>query len=409
MNAAVRHPGLLVAVALTLCALGPAGALPARAAPRGFGDREALQRIREYVTTADAARRDALAAELERGLSVGRALKLLPRVEQHAGRPATRGEHTVEGNYYVVYTPREYRPTRPTPLLLSLHGNGHGAGMARRVCDRYWAGAPAKKGFLLVCPSLPGGDWKSTAGERMLHATLADVQVRYSVRSDRILLEGYSAGGVGAWRYALRYPDQFAGLVVRAGFPPWGPDQYVNLRHLPVYHVHGTADAAVDIVGARRAARVLRELGFDQTYRELPGRAHEFHTSENPAILRWIAGRTRKPLGSFRYHGPLDPTPRLLYWMHIEGGGTQTVEATIGRSNRVRVRFSKPTRLKQLDLYFRSGRFGVELRRPLGLDIDGNRRVVRASESVTAVLESYRLTRDLRRVFTARVRWPLSR
>jgi len=47
-----------------------------------------------------------------------------------------------------------------------------------------------------------------------------------------------------------------------------------HLKHIPIWIFHGDADPAVPVEESRRMEAVLREVGADVTYSELPGVAH---------------------------------------------------------------------------------------------------------------------------------------
>jgi hypothetical protein len=106
-------------------------------------------------------------------------------------------------------------------------------------------------------------------------------------------------------------------------------------------------------------------------------------------------------LKSFRYHGRLGKTPRLIHWLHIEGAGTHTFTGRI-KAGRVIIHIDHPERIKRIHVYLKRNIFDMR-RRHVDVIVNGKAFGFPLRERVGAVLDSYEITRDLRRVFTARV------
>lgn len=82
-----------------------------------------------------------------------------------------------------------------------------------------------------------------------LSAVVADLKDRHGVDTDRMILAGFSAGGMMVWTVACAQPGPFAGFVPIAGtfwdpVPARCPGAPRNL-----IHIHGTSDRIVPMAG----------------------------------------------------------------------------------------------------------------------------------------------------------------
>ena len=206
---------------------------------------------------------------------------------------------TVKGRRYAygLYVPPAYRPTQAYPLVVCLHGAGFDgdAYLERwqpRLGDRY----------ILACPSLPHADWWSRSAEHLVLATIRAVQSRYHIDPDRIFLTGMSNGGIGTYVIGSHQAPLFAGLAPMAG----GVDEVLlpflqNLKHTPVYLLHGASDQVMPVQMSRTVAAELARLGYPYEYHEHErvhpqAGGHFFPREELPALVAWFDGRQRTAL-----------------------------------------------------------------------------------------------------------------
>ena len=215
---------------------------------------------------------------------------------------------------YQVYVPRDYDAARAWPVVLFLHGAGErgsdgllqtdvGIGAAIR---RYPKRFPA----LVVMPQAPLETfWGGPPGDAAL-AALDRTCAEFSVDRERTYLTGLSMGGHGSWLLGYREPTRFAAMLVICGFVgdrpnrpsvvPSGPGTpyervAARVKGVPIWIVHGEADAAVPVVESRRMHEALRAVGPDVRYTELPGTNHDSWTAAygSEAIVQWLFAQRR--------------------------------------------------------------------------------------------------------------------
>jgi pimeloyl-ACP methyl ester carboxylesterase len=254
-----------------------------------------------------------------------------PRGVPAAGRQVVPLEIDGRDVPVVVLAPSETPPERGFPLVVSLHGQSVDGG---RECDHNWR---PQRGVVIACPTEASAPWRGPWGERVVLETTRALLSRWRLDPDRVFLSGASTGGIGAWRYAIRRPDRFAGVIPRAGMPPlWTDAVLSNLLTLGAYIVHGLQDTTIRPDADRRAAERLHELGGDVTLRELDG-AHTAFPAESAAIAAWIGRRRRNPAPArFRYalSPNLGDLPDRVHWVELGGrsGLPIAFEARIDRA-----------------------------------------------------------------------------
>ena len=195
-------------------------------------------------------------------------------------------------NYYV---PPHYDPTKPMGLILWMHGGGTykpGKNLKRRsvdgkleelkVGDYIFVAAEACHGVNFPDGAVPdkmAGRWSVPASERYLSDLVNEFMHRYHIDPNRVVLWGYSMGGVGAYNHAMR-TDRFAVVGIGGGSWTWGT--FDTMLNTPVFIWHGKRDSywtsgadcrnrRTDVCHARFADEILTELGYDHMYVETDG------------------------------------------------------------------------------------------------------------------------------------------
>lgn len=193
--------------------------------------------------------------------------------------------------------PLSYVPIKDYALVICLHGAGFSG-------DSYLERWQTRLGedYILACPSSPQGVWWTREAADLVLTTMRDVQARYRVDPDRIFLTGMSNGGIGVYVIGGHYAPVFAGLAPMAG----GLDDVLfplltNLRHTPVYVIHGAKDQVMPVQLSRSITKELTRLGYPFVYREhdrthpVAG-GHYFPREELPDLVAWFGSRRRDPL-----------------------------------------------------------------------------------------------------------------
>lgn len=141
---------------------------------------------------------------------------------------------------YIVHVPSGYSPSRPTPVVLVLHGrNLTGEDMVGITGFNQEADSG---GFLAVYPTSPTA-WKGRREVTFIQQVLDALEADYNVDRARVFVAGVSAGGVFAYRLACSLEGRVAAVSVVAGIDP---TVLCGLtRPISVLHIHGTADDVI--------------------------------------------------------------------------------------------------------------------------------------------------------------------
>jgi phospholipase/carboxylesterase len=177
----------------------------------------------------------------------------------------------------------------PFPTIFAMHGWGSNAmdlqGLAPYIADGR---------FLVICPqgsveveigAINGYGWyemrrlgsqpdpdKVDAAVDQLREFLDEASARYPVDPRKVVVAGFSQGGMMAYSLAMRWPERFAALVgIGTAFPERLASQVTNheaVQRLPTMVQHGRADQAIDMARARKSVEELRELKVPLVFRE---------------------------------------------------------------------------------------------------------------------------------------------
>jgi predicted esterase len=154
---------------------------------------------------------------------------------------ATRTDLKVGNRTAIVYNPTGYKNP---PLVISMHGMGIGAGwnQGMMLFEKY--ADTAKDKFITVYPQGENNGWDlgGTKDVNFVLAIIDSMVKRYGVDRNRVYATGFSMGGMMSWYLSCKIPDKIAAIVPGNGFPLGGMSGCSEVRHVPVLHIHGTAD-----------------------------------------------------------------------------------------------------------------------------------------------------------------------
>lgn len=391
---------IALALVTTVATVGVSGPSAAQTAPT-----EAQVRlVRSYLNQqAHPEARAELLSQISAAMTPDAVRNALDRARTFTALPAGvhhRSVQTDAGDVpYLMVIPAGYSPERPWPVHFSLHGGG--ARGRYTNCLTQWE-RPPDKDFVLVCPSAPGGRWwKPTARATLMHV-FESVLDEVHVDTDRVSIGGVSNGGTGTWHVAVEQPWLWAAAVVRCGASLGLKAPLHNMAALPAFVVHGDRDRAIKVGNSRVMVAHLRKLGANPVYHEVRGVGHRFFSSFNEEVTQWRAAQLRRLPAHFEYTA-LDGMPTgLIYWLVI-GGEASTLRASItGGDGPARVEVHTDVEPGHLRIFLPDTLLGI--RDSVQVWVNGTERfrgpVIHSAKDV---LDSYELSHDPRRSFTASV------
>lgn len=183
------------------------------------------------------------------------------------------------------YVPEEYRPhgqgefvhvdTRNgKPVVIFLHGASLCGNDLNRV-RRYGTITAIEGGrdmdAYVIAPQNPGGAWSP----KKIMAIVDWLMKRGDVDPNRIYALGMSLGGYGTIDLAATYPDRIAAAIAMCGGA--SVRNLEGLTELPLWIIHGTADAAVPVSQSDKVVSAIKSsdpLASRLIYNRVPGMNH---------------------------------------------------------------------------------------------------------------------------------------
>jgi phospholipase/carboxylesterase len=170
----------------------------------------------------------------------------------------------------LLYVPASYRPERPAPFVLSLHGAG---GDARSALYPLSPLADAA-GLILLAFASRESTWDVIRGQfgpdvALLDTALAAVFDRCAVDPRRLGIGGFSDGASYALSLGITNGDLFGEILA---FSPGFMAPAAQRGTPRIFISHGTHDRVLRIdVTSRRLVPQLERAGYDVTYVEFDG------------------------------------------------------------------------------------------------------------------------------------------
>ncbi len=216
----------------------------------------------------------------------------------------------------LLHTVYEPAGEGPHPTILTLHGRGANAIDLLGLAPHLAGGR-----FLVICPQGPvqtpigpgmvGYGWHPSvpgqppdmnailAARQQLRDFLQAAEARYSIDRNKLLVLGFSQGGVMAYTMALSEPRRFAALMALS---TWLPEEMLEqvddrtaLQQLPTLIQHGSRDELVEVDRARRSVEMLREQRVPLTYREYE-MGHEINSQSLTDLVQWLQDKVLSPI-----------------------------------------------------------------------------------------------------------------
>lgn len=187
-----------------------------------------------------------------------------------------------------LYVPKRYRPDRPTPLVVMLHGAGGSArpalGPFRELAD--------DAGLILLAADSRGRTWDMIEGgygpdiaflDRALELTFA----RCAIDPKRIAAEGFSDGASYALSIGVTNGDLFSHVIA---FSPGFMVPKDQRGEPGIFISHGKQDQILPIDScSRRLVPRLRSAGYEVLYREFDG-PHTVPEDIAREAVEWFMG-----------------------------------------------------------------------------------------------------------------------
>lgn len=204
-------------------------------------------------------------------------------------RPLALGTGTIRDGF--IYVPKTYSPSRPSPLLVLLHGAGHDSSE--------WSKGPLADLFdesrvVVVMPDSRRTTWDMMYGDygpdvRFIDRALALAFSECRIDPARTALAGFSDGGTYALSLGITNANLFTSLIA---FSPGTVRPAAKTGKPRIYITHGTQDQILPIEEtSREIVAALKEKNYPVTYEEFEGSHTVSRETARKALGWWLNGK----------------------------------------------------------------------------------------------------------------------
>jgi phospholipase/carboxylesterase len=147
-----------------------------------------------------------------------------------------------------------------------------------------------------ITPNMRVQDVAGIRASEKLALQFIEREVAGGIPADRIVLAGFSQGGAITLHTGVRFPQPLAGLLALSTYLPL-PEQFAaearpERKDTPILMCHGQQDGMLPLQLGAWSRDVLKESGFDVTWREYPMQ-HNVCEEEIAHIGAWLRERLK--------------------------------------------------------------------------------------------------------------------
>lgn len=118
---------------------------------------------------------------------------------------------------------------------------------------------------------------------------LIEQQISRGIKTENIIIAGFSQGGAVAYECALRYPKKLGGLMALSTY--FGSHQHIHFspenKNIPIFIGHGSDDPVVPEILGQKGTKLLNSKGYHPKYTVYPMQ-HSVCLEEINDISAWI-------------------------------------------------------------------------------------------------------------------------
>jgi predicted peptidase len=174
---------------------------------------------------------------------------------------------------YTLSIPREFSPEQSMPLVIALHYGG-------TVTPWYSKGyldilvEPALRNLnaIIAAPDCPGKGWNNPSSEAAVIELLEHIKAKYSIDEERLLVTGFSMGGIGTWHMVARHPQLFSAAIPMSAAV--GLETIKKIKDTPIYVIHSKQDEFFPFKQLEETVQILQDRGVSVQLQLVDGISH---------------------------------------------------------------------------------------------------------------------------------------
>jgi predicted peptidase len=174
---------------------------------------------------------------------------------------------------YTLSIPREFGAQQPMPLVLALHYGGtvtpwYSKGYLNILVEP----ALRKLNAIIAAPDCPSKGWNNPSSEAAVLELLEHIKANYSVDEERMLVTGFSMGGIGTWHMVARHPHLFSAAIPMSGTV--GLETVNRIQDTPFYVIHSRQDEFFPYKQVVEMVQILKDKGAAVQLQLVDGISH---------------------------------------------------------------------------------------------------------------------------------------
>lgn len=161
----------------------------------------------------------------------------------------------------------EIKPNTKVPLILAMHWAG--SDQTYKEYSKCLA-FPALNTLnaIIIVPSSGGKHWVNPEIEERVIRLVKQIIKYWPIDDDKVLITGYSNGGIASWEYTKKYPKIFSAAIPMAGY-------YSSSKiKRPIYAIHGADDELFNSQEIKLAIEHSNALGSNIKLEIIPDHSH---------------------------------------------------------------------------------------------------------------------------------------
>ena len=202
-------------------------------------------------------------------------------------------KYTNTGSYnYRLYVPPTMTKRGKIPLVVYLHGTGEcGEKMSLMGYPEYIADGK-NYNFMVVAPILAANDCGAFSSKNVMKI-INDLKAKYPIDEDRIIVTGFSMGGVCALWMVRDYPNFFSACI------PVSANNTGYLKQFDTTNIwafNGQNDKVAPASAIEEMIKSAKKGNPDHKFTKVTGEGHllTYHVYERKDVIEWMLAQKRK-------------------------------------------------------------------------------------------------------------------
>jgi poly(3-hydroxybutyrate) depolymerase len=193
--------------------------------------------------------------------------------------------------HYKTVLPDNYDPAKAYPAVVALGGGPQTMDTVDRILDRNFRAEAEKRGYIVVAPAAPDGEYFFDTADRIFPAFLKIIQTDYKIRNNKFHIAGPSNGGIASLHLAAANPEYFLSVTAFPGYM-WKRTaaKLQAISKLCVYMYVGEFDPYMWHDEMQKEALFLRSSGGAAHYTVEKGQPHRLETLAGANAARLFDG-----------------------------------------------------------------------------------------------------------------------